>query len=194
MKQGKFLIPLIFVLILMSFQAFSQSEENTTKRKIEFGTELQLYPVGYMPMITSNIFIKEDLALRFRLGGNFANREDFSGFNDDEVAEGFGGSFGLVKYLQYWKGNFTFGASLDTWNMWTKWKDGINTSKPTTGTTYNLVIQPWVNAGYLYNLSNKWNMGISFGFGREINIITSGENVGEGWIGIATFSLNYVLH
>ena len=69
-----------------------------------------------------------------------------------------------------------------------------NLSKPTTGTTYNLVIQPWVNAGYLYNLSNKWNMGISFGFGREINIITSGENVGEGWIGIATFSLNYVLH
>ena len=32
--------------------------------------------------------------LRFKLGGNFANREDFSGFNNDEVAENFGGSIG----------------------------------------------------------------------------------------------------
>ncbi|CAH8281978.1 hypothetical protein EV196_11259 [Mariniflexile fucanivorans] len=181
-------------ILLVSIQLFSQSDESNIKRKIEIGTELQLYPVGYMPMITSNIFIKEDWALRFRLGGNFANREDFSGFNDDEVAKGFGGSFGIVKYLPYWKGNFVFGASLDAWNMWTKWKDGINTPFPTSGTTYNLVIQPWVNAGYLYNLSNQWNTGISLGFGREINVITRGENVGEGWMGIATFSLNYVLN
>ncbi|MGM5469721.1 hypothetical protein ACS386_05545 [Flavobacteriaceae bacterium LMO-SS05] len=183
-----------FVLFLVSAQGFSQSEESTHKKKIEIGTELQLYPVGYMPMITSNIFIKEDWALRLRLGGNFANRKDFSGFNDDEVAKGFGGSFGLVKYVPYWKGNFVFGGSLDTWNMWTKWKDGINTPNPTSGTTYNLVIQPWMNAGYLYNLSNKWNAGISLGFGREINVITRGENVGEGWMGIATFSLNYRLN
>ncbi|CAH8282217.1 hypothetical protein EV196_105331 [Mariniflexile fucanivorans] len=189
-----FKTPFFILFFLVSIQLFSQSDENTSKRKIEIGTELQVYPVGYMTMITSNIFIKEDLALRFRLGGNFANREDFSGFNDDEVAEGFGGSFGLVKYVSYWKGNFIFGASLDTWNMWTKWKDGINTSNPTSGTTYNLVIQPWVNAGYLYNLSNKWNAGISVGLGREINIITRGENVGEGWMGIATFSLNYILN
>ena len=186
---------LFFVALLFSsIQLFSQDEENNHKRKMELGTELQLYPVGYMTMITSNIFIREDWALRFRLGGNFANREDFSGFNDDEVAKGFGGSFGLVKYVPYWKGNFIFGASFDTWNMWTKWKDGINTTNPTSGTTYNLVIQPWVNAGYLYNLSNTLNTGISLGFGREINVITRGEKVGEGWMGIATLSLNYLLN
>jgi len=182
------------VIFLVSIQLFSQSDERKSNRKIEIGTELQLYPVGYMTMITSNIFIKEDWALRFRIGGNFANREDFSGFNDDEVAKGFGGSFGLVKYVPYWKGNIVFGASLDTWNMWTKWKDGLNTINPTSGTTYNLVIQPWVNAGFLYDLSNQWNAGISLGFGREINVITSGEDVGEGWMGIATFSINYVLN
>jgi len=183
-----------FALLFSSIQLFSQDEENNHKRKMELGTELQLYPVGYMTMITSNIFIREDWTLRFRLGGNFANREDFSGFNDNEVAKGFGGSFGLVKYVPYWKGNFIFGASFDTWNMWTKWKDGINTTNPTSGTTYNLVIQPWVNAGYLYNLSNKLNTGISLGFGREINVITRGEKVGEGWMGIATLSLNYLLN
>jgi len=186
---------LFFVALLFSsIQLFSQDEENNHKRKMELGTELQLYPAGYMTMITSNIFIREDWTLRFRLGGNFANREDFSGFNDDEVAKGFGGSFGLVKYVPYWKGNFIFGASFDTWNMWTKWKDGINTTNPTSGTTYNLVIQPWVNAGYLYNLSNTLNTGISLGFGREINVITRGEKVGEGWMGIATLSLNYLLN
>jgi len=186
---------LFFVALLFSsIQLFSQDEENNHKRKMELGTELQLYPAGYMTMITSNIFIREDWTLRFRLGGNFANREDFSGFNDNEVAKGFGGSFGLVKYVPYWKGNFIFGASFDTWNMWTKWKDGINTTNPTSGTTYNLVIQPWVNAGYLYNLSNKLNTGISLGFGREINVITRGEKVGEGWMGIATLSLNYLLN
>ena len=194
MKNGKYLSLVIIACILISTHVFSQSEEHTQKRKIELGTELQVYPVGYMTMITSNIFIKEDLALRFRLGGNFADREDFSGFNDDEVADGFGGSVGLVKYVPYWKGNFIFGGSLDVWNMWTDWKDGLNTPNPTSGTTYNLVIQPWVNAGYLYNLSNKWNAGISIGLGREINVITRGENVGEGWMGIATFSLNYVLN
>ena len=144
-------------------------------------------------MVTANIFIKEDLALRFRLGGNFANRDDFSGFNDDEIANGFGGSFGVLKYVPYWKGNFIFGASMDTWNMWTDWKDELNSVNPTSGTTYNLVIQPWINAGYLYNLSSKWNTGISVGLGREINVITRGDNVGEGWMGIATISLNYVL-
>jgi hypothetical protein len=194
MKKNKNLSFLIIVFFFAAAQVFSQSEENSQKRKIELGTELQVYPVGYMTMITSNIFIKEDLALRFRLGGNFADREDFSGFNDDEVADGFGGSVGLVKYIPYWKGNFIFGGSLDVWNMWTDWKDGLNTPNPTSGTTYNLVIQPWVNAGYLYNLSNKWNAGISIGLGREINVITRGENVGEGWMGIATFSLNYVLN
>lgn len=187
-------VKLLFVrLSLISIQSFSQSKENKTKGKIEIGTELQLYPVGFIPTITSNIFIKENWALRFRIGGNFANRQDFSAYNDDEVAKGFGGSVGLVKYLPAFKGNFIFGATLDTWNMWTDWKDGINTSNPTYGTTYNVVLQPWVNAGYLYDITNKWNAGLSLGFGREINVITHGEKVGEGWMGILTFSANYRL-
>jgi hypothetical protein len=175
-------------------QLFSQTAENRANKKIEIGTELQLYPVGFMPMITSNIFIKEDWALRFRIGGNFANRQDFSGYNDDEVAKGFGGSVGVVKYFpSWWKGKIFVGVTLDTWNMWTEWQDGTKTPNPTSGTTYNLVLQPWANVGYQYNISSKWNAGISAGFGREINVITRGEKVGEGWMGIATFSVNYVV-
>lgn len=176
-------------LSLISMQSFAQSEESKTRKKIEIGTELQAYPVGFMPMITSNFFLNEKWALRFRIGGNFADRQDFSGYNDDEVAKGFGGSFGVVKYITPWKKGQPFvGVILDTWNMWTKWKDGLQ-----TGTTYNLVLQPWANIGYQYPVSSKWNTGISVGFGREINVITRGEKVGEGWIGIASLSINYVM-
>jgi len=189
-------IKLLFVgLILITMQSYSQSEEIKTNKKIEIGTELQLYPVGFMPMITSTIFIREEWALRFRLGGNFASRQDFSGYNDNEVASGFGGSVGVVKYFSPWgKGQPFVGLTLDTWNMWTRWQDELQTSNPTTGTTYNVVLQPWANAGYQYPISSKWNVAASIGFGREINIITRGERVGEGWMGIVTFSVNYKLN
>jgi hypothetical protein len=182
-----------FILILFSMQVFSQTEEDISKRKIEIGIEMQLYPAGVMPMLTSNVFLNEKWALRFRAGGNFADRQDFSDYNDKEIARGFGATLGVVRYFPSGKGNFIVGASIDTWNMWTDWKDGLDTPAPTSGVTYNVVIQPWINGGYLFDLSHKWNAGASLGFGREINVITRGENVGEGWIGLATFSLNYVL-
>lgn len=189
MEPKKTLILCYFTLLSLS--AFAQEESDSSPKKIEFGTEIQLYPVGYITTITSNIFIKENLAIRLRAGGNFADREDFSGRNDDEKAEGFGGSVGLVKYFPYRRGNFIAGVNLDGWNMWTDWKDGVNTANPTEGTTYNLVVQPWVNGGYLYDVSKKLNMGLTAGFGREINVITSGEKVGEGWIGSLSLIANF---
>ncbi|TDD95523.1 hypothetical protein [Flavobacterium cellulosilyticum] len=100
----------------------------------------------------------------------------------------------MVKYFSTWGiGQPFVGLTLDTWNMWTKWKYGLQTSNPTTGTTYNLVLQPWANAGYQYPISSKWNVVASIGFGSAINVITYGEKVGEGWMGIVTFSANYVL-
>jgi len=176
---------------LFSFVIFAQTKSNSAYKKIEFGTEFQIYPVGFITAITSNIFIKENLAMQLRIGGNFANRKDFSGRNDDEKAAGFGGSVGLVKYFPYRKGNFIAGVHIDGWNMWTAWKDGVNTLNPQSGTTYNLVVQPWINGGYLYDVSKKLNVGLTAGFGREINAITSGKEVGEGWIGSLTLTTNY---
>ena len=144
-------------------------------------------------MLTSNVFLNEKWALRFRAGGNFADRQDFSDHNDKEIAKGFGATLGVVRYFPYRKGNFIVGASFDTWNMWTRWKDGLYTGSPTSGTTYNLVIQPWIHGGYLFDLCDHWNAGASLGFGREINAITRGDKVGEGWIGLVTVSINYAL-
>lgn len=184
---------IIFInfLLIFSLPSIAQNEKDRADGNVEFGAELQLYPVGIMPTITSNIFIKNNLALRFRVGGNFANRQDFSGYNDDEIAKGFGVSMGLVKYFPYRKGNFIAGFTIDGWNMWTNWKDDVNTANPQNGTTFNFVIQPWINAGYLLKLSKKWSSGLTLGFGREINVITSGKQVGEGWIGLLTLTTNF---
>ncbi len=183
---------LLLIILLLPLTNFSQNKDNLNK-KIELGLEFQKYPVGFMPMITANVFVKKNLALRYRIGVNFADRKDYSNYNDYEKASGFGASFGIVKYIPNGNGNFIFGATIDTWNMWTNWQDNLNTTMPTQGKTYTLVIQPWINAGYLYNFSNKINGGLSLGFGREINIVTKGERVGEGFMGIATASINYKL-
>ena len=183
---------IIFLLLITSLIGNAQKKEPIMPR-IEIGTELQIYPVGYMPMLTSNVFLNEKWALRLRIGGNFADRQGFSDFNDDETAEGFGGSIGVVRYFPYGKGNLIAGVSIDVWNMWTDWKDGLNTSNPTLGRTYTLVLQPWINGGYLFDISNKWSAGASVGFGKESNVITKGEKVGEDWMGILTFSVNYKL-
>ncbi len=70
-------------------------------------------------MITSNIFLNDNWALRLRVGGNFADRKDYSEYNDNEVATCFEGTLGIVRYFPSGKGNFIIGASVDTWNMWT---------------------------------------------------------------------------
>jgi hypothetical protein len=184
-------ILILCYFIIHSVFSFAQTKNDLTYRKVEFGTELQAYPVGFITTITSTIFVKENVAIRFRIGGNFANRKDFSGLNDDEKASGFGGSIGLLKYFYYKKGNIIMGANVDGWNMWTHWKDAINTLNPQQGTTYTLVVQPGVNAGYLYDVSKKLNIGLTLGIGKEINVITKGEDVGQGWIGSLSLITNY---
>ena len=186
-------IAILFCFSSLSLSVFSQVKSDSTFHKVEIGPELQFYPAGYIIAISSNIFIKESLAIRLKVGGNFADREGFSDYNDEEKAKGFGGGIGLVKYFPYKKGNFIAGIEVDVWNMWTDWKDEVDSSNPQSGTTYNLVVQPWLNAGYLYNVSENLNVGLTLGVGREINVITNGEAVGEGWIGLLSFVANFSL-
>ena len=62
----------------------------------------------------------------------------------------------------------------------------------TSGTTYTLVVQPWLEAGYFFNLKNSSSqIGITSGFGREINAISDGKDVAQGWI--ASVSVQYLI-
>ena len=180
---------LAFILLfIISFSTFSQSKERS-KTKVEVGFEFEKYLVGLIPTLTSNVFLKKNLALRFRIGGNFADRGNKSGFNDSEIAKGFGGSVGIVKYFSIKGGNIIAGFATDFWFMKTDWID--NSVK---GTTTNLVIQPWISAGYLCDFSTKFNAGIVLGFGREINAFNKGEQVGQGFMGSISVQTNYKLN
>jgi hypothetical protein len=183
--------PICFLILFLTLTLQAQNSENTLNKKLQFGTEFQFYPAGFMPTFTANFFIKEKLALRVRIGGNFADRSGFSSYNDEEKAKGFGGTFGVQRFFPIWKGNFVVGIYMDGWHMWTDWKDNVDTTNPEEGRTYNFVVQPWLNAGYLFQLSPQWNAGLTLGVGREFNVITNGEKVGEGWMGILTIAANY---
>ena len=106
-------IGFFILLSIISFSTFSQSKDNS--KKVELGLEFEAYPVGYIPVVATNIFLKDDLALRFRVGGNFADRGDKSGFNDNEIAKGYGFSTGIIKYFLVKGGNIIAGFVTDFW-------------------------------------------------------------------------------
>ncbi|TAI46842.1 hypothetical protein [Flagellimonas allohymeniacidonis] len=189
--------PLVFLLALaMSIPVLSwgQNTDGTTK-KTDLGVSIQAYPAGFIPTINLEHFLGEDTSLLFRLGGNFTDRQDFSDVNVSEEGEGFGGSVGYRKHFPSGKGSFIAGLNLDIWSLNIDWTDDFQESPsgPVTrisGSTYILVLQPWLEGGYFLPIKNtKSQIGLTLGFGREINVITSGDEVAQGFIG--SISLQY---
>ena len=187
MKINFYLI-LIFNLIFIS-KAFAQTD--STKKTV-VGLSTQIYPAGLIATIHTELFYNKNTSLFFRAGGNFADRKDFSPFNDNEKGNGFGGSAGYRKYINLKKGNILLGSNLDVWNMWIDWKNNIGQPNQTQGRTYTLVLQPWLEAGYFISVNKSpIEIGITTGFGREINVITNGKPVGQGWIGSVSLVVQF---
>ncbi|MBD1262628.1 hypothetical protein HZY62_18675 [Maribacter polysiphoniae] len=157
-------------------------------KSTDLGISVQLYPAGVIPTINLERYISENSSLLFRLGGNFTDRQDFSNENDHEEGSGFGGSFGYRRHFPFSKGKMVAGLHLDAWNLWIDWED--SNTIPISGTTYILVLQPWLETGYFFPIKNSSSqIGITAGFGREVNAITSGEEVAQDWI--ASLLLHY---
>ena len=184
-------------IILISFQSVSYSQTSAKEvqtKRTDLGLSVQFYPAGIIATANAEIFLKEKSSLLFRLGGNFANRKDFSPYNDKEKGNGFGGTIGYRKHFNLKKGKIIVGLNTDVWNMWIDWKNDIGEINQTQGTTYTLVLQPWVEAGYFFSMKQSpVQLGISTGFGREINVITNGKNVGQGWMNSLLLSFQYAI-
>lgn len=182
---------LIVVLLFVSMASFSQEDDTQNNR---LGISVQVYPAGVIPTINYQQFLSEKTSLVYRLGANITDRQDFSDQNDNEEGAGFGGSVGYFKHFASKKGEFVVGFNTDLWNLWIDWEDNINTPNPTSGTTYIFVVQPWLEAGYFYNLKNsKSQIGATVGFGREINVITSGDDVAQDFIGSISLQYKFAL-
>lgn len=180
---------LIIIFCITSTLSFSQ---NTKDQKPEhnstFGVSVQVYPSGIIPTINFEYYLTKNTSLQYRLRANIIDRQDYSNENDEEKGLGFGGSFGYRYHVLLKKNEFIIGANLDLWNTWIDWKNNINAIQ-TSGNTYTLVLQPWLEAGYFFKLKNTSKIGFTGGFGREINIISNGKDVAQGWIG--SLSIQY---
>ena len=179
-----------FILCTSVSNAQNLANDNPVKRT-DIGISIQLYPAGVIPTVNLERYISENSSLLIRLGGNFTDRQDFSDENDHEEGSGFGGSFGYRRHFPLDKGKMVAGLHLDAWNLWIDWENDINGLNRTSGTTYTLVLQPWLEGGYFFNIKNSASqLGATLGFGREINAFTNGKDVEQGWI--ASLTLQYL--
>lgn len=145
------------------------------------GPEYNFYPAGHIIGVQAETpFKSTPHSFNARLAYNMSFRKDFSGLNDNEEGGGFGLSLGYRYYpLKNCSGLYT-GLRTDLWNMKINWKDSSELVKE--GTTKIIVLQPTFELGYLFNLGGNWMLGTAFVNGFEINVVSKGEDVGEGWI------------
>ena len=189
-KKLKFYLFIFCIYLIMP--AIAQKKQITpTPVKYQVGPEVQWYPAGWIIGPVANYFITPKHLINVRAAINIANRHNWSGLNDDEKGTGFGGSLGYSYLFTPGKRTFFIGARGDLWSTKINWKNKIGTPQQTSGSTRIIVFQPTVELGYMIKLDpSKWSLLCSVGGGREINIKTTGKEVGQGgiWLlGISTF-------
>lgn len=186
---------LVILLVSMVFYFANGLSQATAKesigKRMDLGVSVQVYPAGIIPTLNLEHYLTERSSLVYRLGANIVDRQDFSDENDQERGAGFGGSFGYRKHFPLKKGRIIAGLQMDIWNLWIDWENDRNRLNRTSGTTYTLVLQPWLETGYFFNLKNTSSqIGITGGFGREINAVVDGKDVEQGWI--ASVAVQYL--
>ena len=159
-----------------------QAQENT----FDVGVKGQWYPAGLIYGIQIEYQFKPHHGLHVLVGYNDTDRKDFSGLNDNEEGGGPGFSVGYRYYLKEDNSGFFGGVRTDFWFMDIDWMDANST--PTTGTTTITVFQPTFEMGYQLLINEKTTLGAFLGLGREINIVSNGEDVGQG--GITLIGIN----
>ncbi len=179
------------LILLLGLYTGQGQNDSTADPGTDLGLSVQLYPAGIIPTVNLEHYIKEDASILLRLGANITDRQDFSDENDEEEGAGFGATAGYRKHFEMTKGKIIAGLNLDLWNLWIDWRDDVGTVDERSGTSYVFVVQPWLEGGYFFDFRNSDSqLGITLGFGREINLITNGDEVAQDFIG--SISLQYM--
>ncbi len=167
-------VKLVFTSILLWMAGICAGQNGRTDTQFEF----QAYPTG---LISGLRFEggKGRNTSHLRLGFNWMRHGD-NGKHEDERGIGFGFTFGYKRYLLHdLKGLFA-GIRSDIWFNEMKWKDNIGLPDELSGTTELVVLQPTLEAGWLFELNPKWVFAPSLAFGYEVNVDTDGSPTGEG--------------
>ncbi|GIV34222.1 MAG: hypothetical protein KatS3mg031_1757 [Chitinophagales bacterium] len=162
--------------MLISFPCFFLTAQGN-EHPVSIGPELQFYPAGMIPGVRWSYYLGEQQqnAITLRTGINLTLRHDW-GKHEDERGWGTGISSGYNYHFPIRKGKVLFGARGDIWLMQIHWKKDAR-----KGESHIVILQPTAEAGYSFILKN-FHIAPTLAFGRELNIITKGEPVGEGWI------------
>ena len=146
------------------------------------GLEAWVYPAGVIGMVRGAVPLSGAWTLEAAAGANVTDRGDW-GVHLRESGWGPGGGLG-VRWAPRPRGPWV-GARAELWALAIDWAD-----LPTQpqGITHVLVFQPGVRAGWRWRPAALL-VDLMLAFGREINLRTSGQPVGEGWIALAGVSV-----
>lgn len=165
---GRFASPFLAVASLVSCQ---------TAGDLEWGAEAELYPAGVVVAGSGASPISENAVVFGRAGYNFTDRRDY-GDHEDESGGGPGFGFGYRRWFGEERRGWFWGARADLWFLEIDWEDAGGTR---SGTSDVIVLQPVGQGGYTWPVGD-WRLDLSASLGAEINVDTSGEDVGEGAI------------
>ena len=187
MKRKFNMVAFLLVLMISATSAQNASLNEGT----HLGVSVQAYPAGIIPTVNLETYLNEKSSLLFRLGANFTDRQDFSDVNLTEEGEGFGGSIGFRKHFPLKTGKIVAGIITDLWSLEIDWTDNGPGDTLISGTTDILVLQPYLEGGYFLPIKNSSSqIGLTLGFGREINIVTDGDEVAQDFI--ASIALQFM--
>lgn len=154
-----------------------------------YGLSLQQYPAGTIINIESSWAVSPTALLTGKLGYNIARRQDF-GEHDKEEGGGPGFTAAYKRYLKADKSGWFIERRLGFWFLDIDWQDNTPLR---TGNTDITVLQPTLGAGYDFILNqSRLKLGLFAAFGYEANIITSGEEVGQGGISLIGISIGFL--
>lgn len=185
----------VMAIVLLSTSHLKAQEQKATTEfyKCSFGAEFQAYPAGQMYGLRGEYYFSPKAEVNLRVGYNRAFRYDFSGLNDNEQGGGWGVTPGF-RYHFFRKKNSSFFAGIrcDIWQLSIDWIDENNV--PREGNTKITVVQPTFDFGYSIALSARWKATAALAFGQEINIVTRGDEVGQGGISLIgiTFARSFL--
>lgn len=160
--------------------------------RLNLGAEIQYYPSGWVYGARADLYLGKHVNWNFRIAYNDVDRKSFSDYNLTEVGGGFGASLGYRYFFGKRKGLF-LGARADFWQLDIDWTDVDNNMMSISGTTAITVFQPTVEIGYQFKVGKHWTIAPAFTNGFEINVVTEGDDVGEGFITLVGVNVAYKL-
>ena len=160
-------------------------------KTFKIGVEFQAYPTGAIPGIRADMFLSDYSKVHIRLGYNIVRHGD-AGEHQDERGGGPGATLGY-DILPAANHRWTLGLRADLWYNQVDWYDIPDSGAKVQGKTDVTILQPTIQAGFRLPSGERLEFIPTLAFGYEINIVTRGEDVGQGPVLLAGLIVNFEL-